>query len=346
MAARPKPVSLALQGGGAHGAFTWGVLDAILEDGRLDPQAITATSAGAMNAVIFAHARHAGGPEAAREALARFWEDVSRAGRAFQPPGALLWGPFAKAMQGTWLNWLDAWSRLTSPYDVNPLNINPLREILSAHVDFPGLAECGETKLFLTATCVRTGRAHVFRNADITADAVLASACLPFLFQAVEIGDDAYWDGGFTGNPSLWPLFYEPAPRDLLIVHINPMLRDETPKTAAEILNRVNEITFNTSLLAELRAIAYAKRLIGQRLLAESERQRLRDVLVHSIRADDALSRYSAETKHDTSRAFLHALRDAGREAAQGWLAKHFDAVGERSTVDVHAEFLAEPARR
>ena len=326
---RPRPVSLALQGGGAHGAFTWGVLDAILEDGRLDPRAITATSAGAMNACAFAMGRATGGADGAREALERFWRAVSRAGGPLKPAALPYLFPF-----------LDAFARVTSPYDTNPFGVDPLRDILAEQIDFDAVHACTETRLFICATEVTTGRARVFSGADVTLDAVRASATLPFIHQAVEIEGEPYWDGGYTGNPALWPLFYAEAPRDLIVVHVNPMRREGTPKTAADILDRVNEITFNASLLAELRAIAFVKRLIGEGLLVDREKARLRDILVHAVRADDALSAYPASTKYDTSWRFLSELRDRGRAAGQAFLTQHADKVGKASTVDLREEFL------
>lgn len=324
----PKPISLALQGGGAHGAFTWGVLDAILEDGTLDPRAITATSAGAMNACALAMGRMQGGKDGAREALEAFWQAVSRAG-----------GPFRAATATGWASWLDALNRAFSPYDINPFNIDPLRDILAEQIDFEAVHACQDTQLFITATDVETGRAKVFKGEAVTLDAVRASATLPFIHQAVEIDGVPYWDGGFTGNPALWPLFYADTPRDLVIVHINPMHRAGTPKSAEDIMNRANEITFNASLLAELRAIAFVKRLIGDGMV-DPEKARLRDILVHSIKADTALEAYPASTKYDTRWSFLTELRDQGREAGFKWLERCAKFIGERSTIDLKAEFL------
>jgi len=329
MAGAVKPVSLALQGGGAHGAFTWGVLDAVLEDGRIDPRAITATSAGAMNACAFAMGRVRGGADGARQALEDFWKAVSRAG-----------GPFRTPSGGGLAPWIDAFNRLFSPYDVNPFNIDPLNDILARQIDFDAVHACRETRLHISATCVTTGRARVFTGDEVTLEAVRASATLPFMHQAVEIDGAPYWDGGFTGNPALWPLFYAEAPLDLVIVHINPMHRAGTPKTAEDITNRVNEITFNASLLAELRAVAFVKRLIGDGLLKDPDKARLRDILIHSIKADAALEAYPASTKYDTSWPFLTELRDAGREAAFEWLERCARDVGSRSTIDLKAEFL------
>lgn len=324
-----KPISLALQGGGAHGAFTWGVLDAILEDGQLDPKAITATSAGAINACAFAMGRVRGGTDGAREALEEVWRAVSRAGGPFKPVTANGWFPL-----------LDALNRVFSPYDVNPFNFDPLTDILREHIDFDAVHACEETDLFIAATDVETGRARVFKDGEVTLDAVRASATLPFIHQAVEIKGVPYWDGGFTGNPALWPLFYADTPADLVIVHINPMHRAGTPKSAEDIMNRANEITFNASLLAELRAIAFVKRLIGEDLLVDPGKARLRDILVHSVKADTALESYPASSKYDTRWSFLTELRDQGREAGFAWLETCARDIGQRSTIDLRTEFL------
>jgi NTE family protein len=328
----PRPVSLALQGGGAHGAFTWGVLDALLEDGRLSAKAISATSAGAMNACALAMGQVRGGAEGAREALDDFWRAVSRAGGGFmRAPGLFKFAP-----------WLDALTRLTSPYDTNPFGYDPLSHILDRQIDFDAVHACQDIELFIAATCVTTGRSRVFNGAEVTRDAVRASATLPFLHQAVDIDGEPFWDGGFTGNPALWPLIYADAPHDVLIVHINPVERAGTPKTAEDILNRVNEITFNASLLAELRAIAFVKRLIKDDLLKDPRKARLSDIRLHSIRADDALSQFPASSKYDASWGFLTDLRDLGREAAQNWLETCADKVGRDSSVDVRKEFLGD----
>ncbi|MEQ8406570.1 MAG: patatin-like phospholipase family protein [Oceanicaulis sp.] len=325
----PRPVSLALQGGGAHGAFTWGVLDALLEDGRLDIRAITATSAGAMNACALAMGRVEDGADGARAALERFWRAVSRAGGPFRPAGLAKLFPL-----------LDAFSRLTSPYDVNPFGYDPLREILADQIDFKAVRACQDTRLFISATCVETGRARIFSGDQVTLDAVRASATLPFIHQAVEIDGRAFWDGGFTGNPALWPLFYADTPGDLLIVHINPMLREGTPKSATDIIDRANEITFNASLLAELRAVAFVQRLHDEDMLTHGARAKLRTIRVHAVRADDALKAYPASTKYDTSWRFLTGLRDLGREAGHAFLERHADQVGEAGTVDLKRAFL------
>jgi NTE family protein len=229
-----KSVSLALQGGGAHGAFTWGVLDAILEDGRLAIEAVTGASAGSMNAVVLAEGWMEGGPVGAREQLRKFWKRVSLDG-ALSPAQQHLFNRFL----GYWSAdgspahlWLDTWARSLSPYETNPLDINPLRDALEELIDFKRVRSCRETKLFISATNVWTGQVRIFKRAELTAGHVLASACLPTIFQAVEIEGEPYWDGGYLGNPALFPLFYETVTDDILLVQINPIERRATPRTA------------------------------------------------------------------------------------------------------------------
>lgn len=333
-APRTRQVSLALQGGGAHGAFTWGVLDYLLEDGRLMPSAMTATSAGAINAVSLVHGYATGGFSGARQCLESLWRDISLTGATFRPA---MFGGVSR-----WLPFLDALSRVTSPYDLNPFDIDPLRDILKKHIDFKTVQDCSEIRVFAAATCVTSGRSEIFKGEKLTLDAVLASASLPFIRQAVEIDGRPYWDGGFTGNPALWPLFYNETPRDLIIVHINPLHRSGTPKSAEEIMNRVNEITFNASLLGELRAIAFVKKLFEQDMLKDPAHTHLRDILVHSIKADELMRPFPASTKYDTSWHFLTQLKDLGRMAARDWLSDHYDQIGKSSSVDLKAEYLDE----
>tara|TARA_R110002072_G_scaffold36848_2_gene108178 strand:+ start:1233 stop:2261 length:1029 start_codon:yes stop_codon:yes gene_type:complete len=342
VAGTPKTVSLALQGGGAHGAFSWGVIDALLEDGRIQPGAITATSAGAMNAVVYAEGLRTHGKDGARAALEGFWRKVSNAGGPFRPlPAASLFGGSGDT-RGPIFSLLDAWTRVTSPYNLNPFDYNPLRDILTDCVDFDALKSCQGLDIFVCATSVKTGKARIFDKSDLTREAVLASACLPYLFQAVQIDGEPYWDGGFSGNPALWPLYYSDTPRDILIVQLNPLERDETPKTASDILNRVNEITFNAALLAELRALAFVKDLIAEHRLVDAENSRLRDMLVHAIRADETIRGLPADSKFDTGWNALTHLRDAGRDAAFAWLERCADTVGAHSTIDLRGDFLGD----
>ena len=331
-----KTANIALQGGGSHGAYSWGVLDALLEDGRLDIGAISGASAGAMNAVVFAEGFATRGRDGARQKLHDFWLSVSEEG--VLSPVQRQWfdayfGGFSFSASPAF-QWFDALTNYASPYDFNPFNLNPLRDHLVKMVDFELLRRTNDLKLFIAATNVHTGKGAIFRRDILTADHVMASACLPRLFQAVEIDGAPYWDGGYAGNPPLWPLFYETDCVDAIIVQINPIERDSTPRTPREIADRVNEITFNSALLAELRAVHFVARLLDRGALDPAKYKR---VNVHRIGGDGKLEEFGAATKVDTSWTFLTTLRDLGREAARGWLAHNFDAVGERGTLDLGA---------
>ena len=337
----PKLVNLALQGGGAHGAFTWGVLDRLIEDERLNFEAVSGTSAGAMNAVALASGYEKGGRDGAREALQKFWRAISRDGRM---------NPIQRSLMDRFLgNWsldhnpaflaFDVASRFLSPYDLNPFNINPLREILEREVDFEAVRNARRLKLFISATNVRTGKARIFRSDEITADAVMASACLPFLFQAVEIDGAPYWDGGYVGNPPLFPLFRSTQTDDVILVQTNPSQREGTPQTAREILNRINEITFNASLLSEFRAIGFVRRLIEagplQSLMGKNAHRNLR---LHRVAADEELRELTSSSKFNTEWTFFLHLRDIGRAAAERFLDDHFAAIGRRSSLEFRRE--------
>ncbi len=345
-AAEIKTVNLALQGGGAHGAVAWGVIDRLLEDDRLKVDSISGASAGAVNAAALAYGLHIGGPEAAREKLTELWRKISEVGAVFSPVKApSLNGDFDKFLGGLTLDYSPAYqmfelfTRTLSPYQFNPFDFNPLREILEACIDFDSLRHCTATRLFLSATNVRTGKVHVFETKDACVDAVCASTCLPFLFKAVEIDGEHYWDGGYMGNPVLFPFFYKAEASDILIVHINPLDRDEVPKTAPGIANRINEISFNSSLLRELRAISFVHKLLDAGWVKDEHRDRLRNVRIHSIRSDLALTSLSVASKFATDWPFLTRLRDAGRDIAETWLAENFDHIGARSSVDLRAMF-------
>lgn len=334
----PKMVNVALQGGGAHGAFTWGVLDRLLEDGRIDFEAISGTSAGAMNAVVVADGFMRSGPDGARQALQDFWEAVSREGAKSpiqRSPINVFMGDWSLDTSPGYL-FFDHLTRLASPYDLNPLNYNPLRDLLEAQVDFDRITAGNKMKLFVSATNVHTGRVRVFTCGEITPDVVMASACLPFMFQAVEIDGVPYWDGGYMGNPVLFPFFNSCASSDVVLVQINPIERKTTPRTVREILNRVNEITFNSSLLKELRAIEFVARLIDDGKLDPAD---YKQVLLHRIDAVEEMAALSASTKLNAEWAFLVHLRDIGRAAASRWLDRHYDRIGEGSSVDIRTFF-------
>jgi NTE family protein len=344
-----KKINLALQGGGAHGAFTWGVLDYLLESNKLDFEAITATSAGCMNAAVMLQGLTKGGHDGGREALQKFWEAISAAGSVFSPvqrsPFESLMGlnPFASHWgleNSLSFKMMDMALRTWSPYQFNPYNINPLRELIESTIDFECLRACNHAKLFVTATNVRTGEAKIFETHEMTADVLLASAALPFLFHAVEIDGDHYWDGGYMGNPSLWPLFYRAKIEDVLIIHVNPMVRNDVPMESYAIDNRINEITFNASLLKELRAIAFVQKLLRDDMIKPEFRRMYKDIRLHAIRAEESMKDLSVASKFDTSWAFLTHLRDIGRDMARDWLDGHYDAVGHRATVNISKDYL------
>lgn len=336
--AKTKPIALALQGGGAHGAFTWGVLDRLLEDGRMNINAITGTSAGAMNAAVLAQGFTQNGPDGARETLETFWHALSVMGQA-----SPIKRSFADMLTGNWsldaspaYNMLDVMSRIVSPYDTNPFDINPLLDLLNETIDFEQVRKCNDIELFVSATNVRNGKIKVFNGPELTADMLMASACLPHLYKSVEIDGEIYWDGGYMGNPPIFPLFYHTAIADIMIVQINPIERDEEPKSAREIHNRINEISFNSSLLRELRTIDFVTRLIEDGKLDSKQYTHAR---MHRIEASDLINPLSASSKMNTEWEFLCHLRDIGRDTCSGWIDAHYDQVGKASTLDLRAMF-------
>jgi NTE family protein len=334
-----RRINVALQGGGSHGAFSWGVLDRLLEDPRIEIDGISGTSAGAMNATVLAYGLVSGGQDRARRALETFWRKISE--RACMSP---LQNPWLNGMTGSlsldlspaWLVF-DSLTRIFSPYQFNPCNLNPLRDILTEAVDFDVLRTNNHVKLFLCATNVLSGRMRVFSTREITAQTVLASSCLPQLFQAVEIDGECYWDGGFMGNPPIYPLIYETQTCDVLIIRINPIQIDKVPTTAYEILDRVNTLSFNSSLMREMRAIDFVTRLIDEGALDSS---RYRRILIHSIDAEAEMSRLGASSKFNANWGFLRELFDLGRARADAWLDANFDALGTRSSTDITKTFL------
>lgn len=332
---RPVKIDLALQGGGSHGAFTWGVLDALLQDESIDFDGISGTSAGALNAAVLATGLAHGGREAARRALRAFWSDVGTT------PSSFGIDPFSAGNQAM-LNsnpayeMFNAMLRSVSPYRFNPMGINPLRGLLERHVDVPALRDGGPS-LFVNATSVTTGQSRVFTRDDLSIDALLASACLPQLFQAVVIDGEPYWDGGYSGNPALWPLIYNTPSLDVLLVRINPLVRLGTPTNAMDILDRVNEITFNASLVGEMRAIGFVTRLLAEQRLDARSYKALR---LHMVGDDSALSQFGAASKMNNDKTFLEKLHGLGRHAALQWLKAHRADLGRRSTVDIEACFL------
>ena len=338
MAKPPKKISLALQGGGAHGAFTWGVLDALLDDPCIEIEAISGTSAGAMNAVVLADGLVQGGREAGREKLETFWRAVSQSAR-FSILQRTPWD----SLSGNWSLdyspghvYFDLMTRFFSPSQFNPMKYNPLRDIIVEQVDFDNVCGCDQMKVFVAATNAETGRVKIFDRAELTPDMVMASACLPFLFEAVEVDGVPYWDGGYSGNPPLFPFYHTTESRDILIVQVNPVEREGSPTSAQEILNRTNEITFNASLLKELRALAFVKRLIHEGHL---DPKNYRDMLVHIIDSQDLLKPLGASSKLNAEWDFLCHLRDLGRKRAQDWIEQHYDDIGKQDSVDLRAMF-------
>jgi len=330
-----KLATLALQGGGSHGAFTWGVLDRLLEDERIEIEGISGASAGAINAVVLAHGLTAGGREGARQALEAFWGSVATT-TPFGPVSARWPEPPALAAHSPdpAIKAYVFFARFLSPYQLNPFNLNPLRDLLAAQVDFERIKSDCRIKLFIAATKVATGRLRLFSTRELTLEALLASACIPSLNHAVEIDGEAYWDGGLTANPPLRPLLYECEARDILVVLLHPLHRPEVPATADEIAHRLTEISFGSALSRELQGLALAKKEAESALfsLGRLER-RLRRLNLHLIEAHDVMSRLNVLSRLNTHRAFIEGLRDEGRSRADAWLKKNFRHIGARSSL-------------
>jgi len=328
---RHKVISLALQGGGSHGAFTWGVLDRLLEDERITLEGISGASAGALNAVVLANGLVAGGRDGAREALKVFWENIST-----KEPFTLLQGSSPANSSGSQLAVTRAflfWSRFYSPYQLNPFNLHPLRDILSRQIDFERLrAEC-KLSLFIAATAVETGMPRLFRNNELTLDVLLASSCLPQLHHSVQIEGGAYWDGGLTANPPIRPLLYKCAADDILVVLLNPIRRSHTPATADAIFDRMTEISFTSAFYAELQGIAMAKQEAedGKFSFGSLER-RLKRLKMHLIDSQELMSELEPLSKLDTHASFIKALYQEGRASAHAWLERNYQCIGVRSS--------------
>jgi len=330
-----RVLNLALQGGGAHGAFTWGVLDGLLEDGRLEFEGISGTSAGAMNAAVLAHGLldggRKGGRDRAREALARFWSAVAAStpfdfGLANGDNGEL--SPGIRLMM--------SWARHFSPQELNPFDVNPLRDIVVREIDFERLRAKSPLKLFVAATHANTGRLRLFTTSELSADAVLASACLPAMHHAIEIDGEPYWDGGYSANPAVFPLFYDCRADDILLVLLSPLLHGETPRSADAIRDRTLDLSFNATFLREMRMYAHAREFAGRTMwpLGRLER-RLQRANFHLIQADELMSQLPTETRLATSLPFLEMLRDQGREHVRTWLKANRRNVGRSSSVDI-----------
>jgi NTE family protein len=328
-----KKINLALQGGGAHGAFSWGVVDHLLADGRLEITGISGASAGAVNAVMIADGLARGGPEEARRRMAEFWRAASTGGHL--PPvqravtdRMLSMMPFAATPVQSWF---ETMARYFSPYDLNPFDINPLSDLIARSVDFEAIRQ-GDVELFISATNVHTGRLRLFARDKITADVVMASAALPFMFRAVEIDGIPFWDGGYLGNPAIFPFLQATDADDVLVVQINPVTRPQTPKTSSEILGRLNEITFNSALINELRSMDFINKLIDDGHLPPG---RFRKLNIHRIDLGGLGTRLAGSSKLKTDFEFLDLLRRAGQRAARRFLDQHFDAIGDHGTLDL-----------
>ena len=330
-------INLALQGGGSHSAFTWGVLDRLLEDERLAFDGITATGAGSINAVVRADGLALGGREAARERLETFWRRMSEivSTSIIAPSFFDKMNPTFGLEHSPGYLFVDFVSRFMSPYQLNPFDLNPLRNLLNEVVDFQRVRQQQTVKLFLSATSVRTGKIAIFRTSEITADHVVASDCVPFRTRAPEIDAEHYWDGGFIGNPAIFPVIYECNARDVLLVQLTPAERTDLPTSARAILNRMEEIVFNAALMREMRVIAMITQMIDDGRLSDTKR-----MFFHLIEAEDITRVLSASSKMNFDWKFLMYLFEMGRARAEGWLTDKFKLVGVETTLDLHTKYL------
>lgn len=340
-----KKVNLALQGGGSHGAYTWGVLDRLLEEKDLVIEGISGTSAGAMNAAMLVNGYAKDGRDGAKKCMEKFWRRISEVSTL----SPLHKSPFERMLTG-WnmdmspaYHWLDLISRLYSPYELNPLNLNPMKVVLDEILEPDTLNSCSIIKLFITATHVASGQARVFQCHEINTDVLLASSCIPFLFQAVEVGGQHYWDGGYMGNPAIWPIIYNCDSQEVILVQINPIHDVQLPRTANEIINRLNEISFNSSLIAEMRAINFVSRLVKDGTL---DPKRYKDMHIHLIYSADHMKHLNASSKLNTEWDFFLFLKNIGRKTADEWIKAHWKDIGKASTVDIQDKFLRGPGKQ
>lgn len=333
---RRKKINLALQGGGAHGAFTWGLLDKLLESDLFIIDGISATSAGSMNAAALAHGFLQGGNEGARQALHDFWHAMSDYGKLYgitsKSPIDYLIEPFSKTPFN--FSVFSSMINLYSPYQFNPLNFHPIREVLNKTIDIEQIKKKSSIKLFICATNVKTGKIHIFNNSELSVDALLASACLPKLFQAIEIDGEFYWDGGYLGNPAIFPLIYHTKTRDIVIFHTVPIVRAEIPTTVAEIDARLREVSFNSSLMREMRAIAFVSNLISRGWVKKEFSSKLKKLFIHCIRADESLCDFPLSTVYSPDWDFLMTLHNLGRQEASLWIDKNYDSIGKNTTIN------------
>jgi len=334
-----KKINIALQGGGSHGAFAWGVLDRILEDDRLDIEGIVGTSAGAMNAAVIAHGLAKCGNHTARNALQKFWDAVTDLGsQSFVQPSWLdqLMNPGNMDYSPGWAM-MDLASRMLSPYQLNPTNYHPLRDLLVEQVDFEKIRRSDRVKLFVCASNVRTNRLRVFDNSEISAEAVLASACLPFMFKAIEIDGEYFWDGGYMGNPPIFPIIYNCESADVILIMINPILTEDVPQSARAIMDRINTLSFNSSLMREMRAINFVNHLVDSGF---DDGGRLKKIRVHCIDAEDQMRNLGVSSKVNARPEFINWLFVLGRERGNAFLQEHFDKIGRESSTEIEDRFM------
>jgi NTE family protein len=333
-------VNLALQGGGSHGAFTWGVLDRLLEEKTLRIEGISGTSAGAMNAAAFACGYIKGGHQGGRKELSKFWQALSKVEEALNP--SQFWSSSFKSDLLGWSPtdiWMDILTQTLSPYQLNPLNYSPLQEIIRKMIDFKVLYNAKKIKLFVSATNVETNTLKVFQNDELCEEALLASSCLPTLFQAVKWKDRYYWDGGYMGNPVLEPLIDHCISKDIILVPINAMRHQGIPKTPKEILNRLNEVTFNASLMREIRGLLRIQQL-SEHLSSENP---FVNVRLHCIQDEEFMGSLGADSKYNTDWGFLCEIKEVGRKAASQWIKKNYGVLGKKTTMDLGLWRMDEP---
>ncbi len=336
MGSSPSPLNLALQGGGAHGAFTWGVLDALLEDPRISFEGLSGSSAGAMNAVVLADGWVKDGRDGARQGLSDFWAAVGKQ----LPLGMVSQGDSDAISLSPASKLVANWAGYFSPSQLNPLDLNPLRDLLNRQIDFEQLRERSPFKLFVGTTQANTGKLRVFRENELTIDVLLASACLPKIHHAVEIDGEPYWDGGYSANPAVFPLFYHCDSRDVLLVLLNPLQREGTPRTVEEIETRITELGFSATFMREMRMFAQATEFSSPTFMTWGRlERRLQKMRFHMIDASQLVSLERSETKLLAHPPFLELLRGQGRDRATDWLASHAGGVGRRSTLDVKKWF-------
>ena len=342
MAENPvKTINLALQGGGSHGAFTWGVLDRLLEDDRLLFEGISGTSSGAMNAAVLVNGFVEGGRAGARQALKTFWERITNEfSEIFSGPLYMsLLNPFNDVNHPALENYL-ALTKTFSPYQLNPMDMNPLRELVSSSINFENIQNNCPVKLFIAATHVRSGKLKIFENNEITIDALMASACLPSIHRAVEINGESYWDGGYSGNPPVFPLIFNCRQQDIVIVLLHPLEIEETPVTAERIQERASELSFNAAFLREMRAIAFSKKMIEKEIKPGGKLEtRMHEIIIHLIQDKVLSSQFPSRSRYNTLPSFINLFHQEGYKTADTWLENNYRNLGNKSLIDIEELF-------